>query len=107
MLFHGRSREMKCTHHYFKPDNCSFHVIELVQHLEPGENKEGMACCVWKKDGSQALLQRDSLHKFGVTRVSVTSEGVLLSAGLTLSNFHLPDSSYLHFSQHMLNCSTC
>lgn len=41
-----RPRETKCTH-YFKLDNGSFHVIELVQHLEPGENKEGMAYCVW------------------------------------------------------------
>lgn len=61
-----------------------------VQHLEPGENKEGMAYCLWEKDCFEALLQRHSLCKFGITRVSVTSEGVLISTGLQLSSFIPP-----------------
>lgn len=46
---------------------------DMVQHLEPGECKEGLAYCLWEKDCFEAFLQRHSLCKFGVTRISVTS----------------------------------
>jgi len=72
---------MKCTN-YFKADNDSFHLIELVQHLKPGKITEVTAYCGWQRRLLRPFfkdLQDLSLASPGKV---FTSEAVLISTGL-------------------------
>lgn len=62
-----------------------------------------------RKDCFEALLQRPSRRKFGITRKSVSSEGALMSTGL-LHGLKFPFSLlqiHLSFRRHILHYSTC
>lgn len=77
-LCNRRSRETKCTY-YFKPDNDSFHLVALVQHLEPGESKGSITYHLLVEKTALRLFFKDLLDISGITRKSITSEGVLIS----------------------------